>query len=255
MQMGSFFVFIGTEVLFFCGSFLCGSLFSRCFLSGSSLFCYGLLSGCFLNGSFFCSGLFGRCFLYRSSLFYYRSFFCSGSLNLSGSLLLGRCLGLRVVDDGEVYGGGYLLVELNTSGVAANGLYFAYDDLLSVNLYASGSKTFGNLNIGYRAVDGASGADLHGDYECRHGIDLGCQGLSLFLNLGQLMSLLAEILSQYFLGALGGICGLACRNEFGVGVAVLVFFDSVLLFYFIISVTKGSSARWRARLTACATRR
>ena len=119
-------------------------------------------------------------------------------------------------------------MELDAGGVATYGLHLANHDFLPVNLDACGSKAFSNLYVGYRTVDGTGGADLHGDYEGGHSINLSCQSLSLFLNLSQFVSLLAEILSQHFLCALSGVCSLACGYKIVVGIAVLDFHDIVL---------------------------
>lgn len=124
----------------------------------------------------------------------------------------------------------YFLVEFYGAGVLSECLHSVfYNDNLAVNVVAELSEGFGNLESAYRAVDGVVGTGLGCDGEELYALKSSGCSFGVGLDLGDLVSALALVLGENLEGALSGDDSLSLRDEVIAAVAVLYFYDIILV--------------------------
>lgn len=124
----------------------------------------------------------------------------------------------------------YFLVELYSAGVLSEGLYGVfYNDNLAVNVVSELSEGFGNLESAYRAVDGVVGTGLGCDGEELYALESCGSSFGVGLDLSELVGALALVLGENLEGALSGDDSLSLGDEVIAAVAVLYFYDIILV--------------------------
>ena len=92
-----------------------------------------------------------------------------------------------------------ILVEFHGSFVSAYFLNVLEHDALAVNFDAALSEFFGDVEVGYRTIDGTGSAHLGCDLNTLNSVDLLGQCDSVVLDLFELVCLLLERFSQFLL--------------------------------------------------------
>ena len=119
-------------------------------------------------------------------------------------------------------------MQTNGSLVLTDGLHVLDGDELAVDVEAELAELVGDHHAVHAAIDGALRAHLGGDGQSHTSQTVG-YGLSVVLNLLELLGLLLQLFSEHLLGTLGSDNTLTGRNKIIAAIARLHIYDVVLV--------------------------